>query len=226
MLPAQLQQTSLRKQVYDILRDSLNQGFLKPGDPIRLDAITNQLGISRTPLREALLRLEAEGFVIIRPRSGVSVRILTEADIRNLYQMIGALEAAVLLENDGPVPGEILDRMEAANTLVGEALQRNDFDAYYAANLELHDAFLGMTANSELKERLRIMKQRLYDFPRRRDLHKAWEENSTQEHARIVAALRSGDRREAARLVQEEHWSFAVQEAYIRQYYRQELERV
>jgi len=220
-----LQKTSLRKQVYDVLRASLNQGLLQPGAPIKLDAIAAQMGISRTPLREALLQLENEGFVTIKPRSGVVVRRLTEPDIRNLYQMIGALEAAVLLEGDGPVPLEVVQRMEEANTLMREALQRDDFDGYYAANLDLHDAFLSLTANTELRERLRLMKQRLYDFPRKRAFSKEWEENSTREHARILATLRDGNRREAARLVQEEHWSFAVQESYIREYYREELEQ-
>lgn len=225
MIPASLQQTSLRRQVYDVLRENLNQGRLRPGDTIRLDAIAGSLGVSRTPLREALLRLELEGFVTIKPRSGIIVRRLTERDIRNLYQMIGALEAAVLLEDETPVPPEVVARMEAANSLMATALERDDFDAYYAANLDLHDAYIALTANEELVERLRVMKQRLYDFPRKRHYHRDWEENSTREHEQIVSALRFGDRRKAARLVREVHWSFAAQEAYIREYYRDELER-
>jgi len=220
----QLNRASLREQVYGILRDYLDTGDLRPGATIHLDALANQLGISRTPLRDALLRLEVEGFVTIRPRSGVVVRTLTEADIRNLYQLIGALEASVLLSEPKALTPDRIALMEEANTRMRAALQSDDFAAYYAANLTLHNAYVEMSSNTELVQRVKIMKQRLYDFPRKRDFVREWEAASTLEHEQIVAALKAGDVREAARLVQEVHWSFAVQEKFIRQYYRQELE--
>jgi DNA-binding GntR family transcriptional regulator len=220
-----LPRISLREQVYTILRDYLNEGGLRPGQAINLDAIAAQLGISRTPLREALLRLEVEGFVTIRPRSGIVVRTLTETDIRNLYQLIGALEASVLLcEQQALTPARI-EAMAQANTEMRVALAGDDFDAYYAANLTLHNAYIEMSQNDELIVRLKIMKQRLYDFPRKRDFVKEWEVASTGEHEQIVTALQVGDVREAARLVQEVHWSFAVQEKFIHRYYLDELER-
>lgn len=215
---------SLRQQVYDALRAALDRGELRPGEPIKLDVIAEQLGVSRTPLRDALLRLEVEGFVTIRPRSGVEVRRLTEQDIRDLYQMIGALEASVLLTEQDRLTPERVAVMAAANAEMSRALAADDFDAYYTANLALHDAYIELSTNAELVRSLKIMKQRLYDFPRRGEFVREWEEASTGEHARIVAALEKGDVREAARLVQEVHWSFEVQETFIRRYYRDELE--
>jgi len=219
-----LNHASLRTQVYDVLRADLDAGVLRPGDTINLDEVAGRLGVSRTPLREALLRLELEGFVTIRPRSGVIVRTLTEQDIRNLYQMIGALEASVLAVERERVTASRVAAMRAANDAMREALAADDFDLYYAANLALHDGYLRLSRNAELVHQVTVMKQRLYDFPRKRSFVKEWEQASTGEHDRIVAALEQGDAREAARVVRDVHWSFAVQERFIRRYYLDELE--
>lgn len=218
-----LVQTSLRQQVYDVLRDDLASGRLAPGATINLDEVAARLGVSRTPLREALLRLEAEGFVRIRPRSGIQVHVLTEEDIRNLYQMIGALEAAVILTEHERLTPEWIANMRRANDAMRAALDREDFDAYYSANLELHDGYLDLSANADLVRQVKVMKQRLYDFPRKRTFVEEWERRSTGEHERIVSALEAGDWEEAARLVRDVHWSFAVQEEFIRRYYLEEL---
>ena len=114
--------TSLREQVYAVLRDNLDAGEMRPGQKVDIDAVADRLAVSRTPVREALLRLEVEGFVTIRPRSGIVVRTLTETDIRNLYQMVGALEAAVLLTERDQVTPELVDRMRRANEAQRAAL--------------------------------------------------------------------------------------------------------
>ena len=218
-----LMRTSLREQVYAVLRDDLDSDLLRPGARVDIDAIAGRLGVSRTPVREALLRLEVEGFVTIRPRSGIVVRTLTETDIRNLYQMVGALEAAVLLTERDAVTPDLVARMRRANEAQRTALAADDFDAYYVANLDLHDAYLRLSRNAELVHQVEVMKQRLYDFPRKRDFVKAWEVASAREHELMVEALARGDAAEAARLVRDVHWSFRVQEPFIRRYYREEL---
>lgn len=222
MPTTRLNHTSLRQQVYEVLREDLGRGDLRPGATLNLNEMSERLGVSRTPLREALLRLESEGFVTIRPRSGIVVRELTVENIRNLYQMIGALEASVILTEHSRLTDERVTAMRAANDAMRSALERDDFDAYYAANLELHDGYLGLSANSELVQQVGIMKQRLYDFPRRREFVKEWELASTGEHEAIVGALEQSDWTEAARLVRDVHWSFAVQETFIRRYYLEE----
>ena len=219
-----LNSLSLREQVYNILREDLNSGTLRAGSTVKLDVIAERLGISRTPLREALLRLELEGFVTIKPRSGVVVRMLTEEDIRNLYQMIGALESSILLTENGALAPLRIAAMRALNNEMKKAITAGDFDRYYTANLALHNSYINLSSNRELIHQVTVMKQRLYDFSRKRDLMRDWEEASTGEHELIVAALENGDVEEAARLVRDVHWSFGVQEKFIRKYYLPELE--
>ena len=88
---------SLKEQVYDYLRVQMNEGRLRPGAFLNLNDISRELGMSRTPLRDALFQLESEGFVTIFPRRGVVVNTLTLEKIRNIYEILGALESAALL---------------------------------------------------------------------------------------------------------------------------------
>ena len=215
---------SLREQVYEILRDQLDQGELEPGSVIRQDDIASQLGVSRTPMREALLRLEQEGFIVIKPRSGIRVRRLTEQDIRNLYQMIGALEASVLVTESEALTDEKIARMRRHNDEGRAALKVNDFDRYYRANLALHDSYLQLSNNGELVHRVTVMKQRLYDFPRKRTFVRQWELASIDEHEEIISHLEAGDFAWAAEIVRDVHWSFEVQKDFIRSYYLSELQ--
>ena len=214
---------SLREQVYEILRGQLETGDLKPGSVIRQDEIAGQLGVSRTPMREALLRLEQEGFVVIKPRSGIFVAQLTEQTIRNLYQMIGALEASVLVTESAALTDEKIARMRAHNEEGRAALAVDDFDPYYAANLALHDSYLQLSNNRELIQSVSAMKQRLYDFPRKRTFVKEWELASVDEHEEIISHLEAGDFAWAAEIVRDVHWSFEVQKDFIRSYYREEF---
>lgn len=221
---SRIHSTTLRKQVYDILREDIRAGLLQPGQAIKMDLIAQRLGISRTPLREALLQLEIEGFVTIKPRSGILVRPLTETDIRHLYQMIGALESSVLTCEQPEISPFQVREMSRLNDIMKQAVEAADFDRYYAANLELHNSYLQLSQNPDLIHQVTVMKQRLYDFTPRRDILRDWEESSTGEHAAIMEALDNADLQEAARLIRDVHWSFAVQEKFIRKYYLPELQ--
>ncbi len=72
---------SLREQVYEYLRDEIHNRKLLPGATININEISQQLGISKTPLRDAIIQLEIEGFVTILPRRGVTVKKLTLREV-------------------------------------------------------------------------------------------------------------------------------------------------
>ena len=106
---------TLREQVYDYLREALNRGDLAPGVAINLAEISEKLGVSKTPLRFALIQLENEGFVTIIPRRGCVVNILTLAEIRYIYQIIGALESSVILAEFRRITPKVTRRMRHHN---------------------------------------------------------------------------------------------------------------
>jgi DNA-binding GntR family transcriptional regulator len=211
--------TSLSSIVYEDLRRRLNSGLLKPGQFLDLSALGRELGMSRTPLRDAMIRLELEGFVTVYPRRGVMVRNLDLADIRDIYQVIGALEASVVERMALRYRPSDADRMDGFRAKMAETLAADDFDEYYAANLSFHDVYLSLSDNEDLVRNVRTLKARLYDFPRRSQYVKEWELDSTAEHDEITKRLRGGDFKGAAAYIRDVHWNFEVQERYIRTYY-------
>ena len=210
---------SLRELVYEHLHQAINSGQLRPGAFIDQKRLAAELGISRQPLRDALIQLELEGFVTVIPRRGVEVRELTLEDIRDLYEVIGSLESSVLI-HAGPHlgPGDRREMRELNGAMV-EAIQSSDFDRYYELNLAFHDVFLRTSRNELLLRTVTNCKHRLYDFPRERRFHKEWELASTREHERIIEDIETGAHARAAEYLRDVHWSFDVQRPYIMAYY-------
>lgn len=217
--PILLQTRSLREQVYDFLRAEMARGGLQPGAFLDLNELASRLGVSRTPLREALLHLESQGFVTVLPRRGFRLNELTVDEIRHFYEIIGALEAAAL-RSVGPSLGPAdFARMRALDAAMAEAVAARDFECYYEANLAFHDVYLRRSDNARLVSQVHLLKRRLYDWPRRETMVQAWEQHSVVEHEDFLGLLEQGEIDRAARHLQEVHWSFAVQEPFVQAYY-------
>lgn len=213
-----INQKSLREQVYDYLREELSQGSLIPGMIIDLNLISRKLDVSRTPLRDALLQLDTEGFVTISPRRGIFVNRLTLADIRNCYEIIGALESAAILSVIDHIQPLHIEKMKILNAALEADLQQEDYAAYYQRNLLFHGVFLDLSPNLPLKRIIMPLKQRLYDFPRRGYI-KAWELRNCRDHDHLIAAFEKKDRDAAVAVWRDVHWSFTKQEKFIRSFY-------
>ena len=217
-----LETRSLREQVYEYLRAEMHKGRILPGDFIRLNAISRQLGISKTPLRDAVIQLECEGFVTILPRRGVMMNRLDLDDVRDAYQIVGALEAAVVAEVAHRFNSDCRQTMQAINDHMKTLLERSDFDDHYAdffaCNVAFHNGFLDLSANHRIKSIVIPLKQRLYDFPRRRYIRE-WERRNCEEHDFIVQYLSDHDATAAADLLQHRHWSFSYYEDHIKTFY-------
>lgn len=221
-----LQLRSLREQVYEYLRDAINRGELDAGSFLDQRQLSESLGISKTPLRDALIQLETEGFVSILPRRGVVVNRLSLEDVRDLYEIIGALEGAAVISVAELLEQAHFRQMRAFNSEMVEAVEAGDFNRYYSRNLAFHEVFLGLSRNGSLRRMVENAKHRLYDFPRRKEFVPEWELTSTAEHASFLDLLESGDVRAAADYLRDVHWSFAVQQRFILQYYFPDAERL
>jgi DNA-binding GntR family transcriptional regulator len=210
---------SLKEQVYDYLRDQMQKGGILPGSVINMDETSRKLGVSKTPLREALLQLEMEGFVSILPRRGIVVNVLTLDEIKSYYDIIGALEAKALAASFSLLRPPDLKSMESLIEGMDKALAGDDFDLYYERNLRFHDIYLKPCQNETLIKVVNTLKKRLYDFPRQSRFVKEWEQASVGEHRALMRLIREGRREAAVRFIEDVHWSYKVQERYLQKYY-------
>ncbi len=209
----------LRERVYAYLKDRINTYRIRAGEFLDLDGIGAELGMSRTPLRDALFQLESEGFITIFPRRGVMVNTLELGTIRDIYEIIGALESAALISVAVRIGERDVLRMHELNDGMAVALSRDDCATYSEKNVAFHDIFLDKSENVELVRHARIQRERLYDFPRTLGSLKEWDESNLAEHREMVRMLDARNFNAAAEYLRDVHWSFSVQERFIRKYY-------
>jgi DNA-binding GntR family transcriptional regulator len=212
-------QISLREQVYHFFWQQMQSGSLSPGTSINLNDISKKLGISKTPLRDALIQLEIEGFVTILPRRGVIVNKLYLHEIKSSYEILGALESAALLSIFDKIKNSHIEQMEDLNGEQREALDAGEYEHYYRLNLAFHDVFLNLSDNTLIKKILAPIKRRLYDFPRRAYI-KEWELINIDEHDRLITCVKKGNRLGAASTIKDEHWSYDYHQKYLKRFYR------
>jgi len=217
--------TSLREQVYQYIREEITSGKRLPGSCINLKEISRGLGISTTPLRDAIIRLECEGFVTILPRRGVLVNKLTLKDIQDLIEICGVIEASVIIAVFDKIDASHVKEMKRLNTEMRSAIHQEDFDRYYELNIDFHDVFLDLSENEALHHIIMPIKQRLYDFPRRAYI-KEWELINCDEHDQLIEFIKRGEPEAAASLWKDSHWSFAFHEKFIRKFYLNASEKI
>ena len=211
---------SLREQIYAYLRSEIQQGKLEPGASINIDKMSRELGISKTPLKEAMIRLECEGFVTLVPRRGVQVRELSLQELKNYYEIIGYLEAGVVYSVFEQLKkATCLKRLKKSNAEQEKALKKEDYDRYYLLNLEFHDIFLNLSGNQMLQDLVVPLKQRLYDFPRK-VYWQEWEALNLDEHRQFIVCVEKGDRLGAAAVIRDQHWGWQKHEPYFIRFYK------
>lgn len=214
---------SLKEQVYDYLREQIHKQVLRPGMSISLERTSQELGISRTPLRDALIQLEMEGFVTIRARRGIYVNGLSLKEIEQFYQVIGALEQSALMKAGKDLGAQDIEELHRLNGDMRRSLDEDDFDRFYALNLTFHNIFLRAAQNAHLIRIVDNLKKRLYDFPKQENWLKAWELSSVEEHQQVVTFLQNREFSQAARYLHDVHWGFDYQRVYIERYYFPEV---
>lgn len=210
--------TSLRDKVYEYLRQKMNNGDLLPGSFIDQKEICKELSISRTPLSNAIIRLEAEGIVTIHPRSRVVVNKLEEEDILYLYEVIGAIEGALITKGFPKYTHEILDTMEAWNDEMRNHINKGDLRAYDPIHYNFHQVFVALAPNKFAQRILNSIKNRLWDIPKK-SFPQQWYLDACTEHQFIVDALREKKLSKAVSYLRQVHWGFELNQKYIKMAY-------
>ena len=194
----------LRTQVYEYLRSELKKETLKPGMFISINQIMKPLGISRTPLRDALLHLQAEGFVTFLPQRGIQINELRQQDIEDLYEILGALDSRALLSVFDKISPSKIERMKLLNEKMLDNIGENTFSRYWNLNTAFHHIYLDLSANAPLLNHLQIIRQRLFEFGKKDWIPKMRRMNY-EEHLKMMALIEAGDAIGAADYMRDVH---------------------
>ena len=196
-----IERRSLHKEVIERLRDMIVEGELVQGDKIDEAVLCQQLGISRTPLREAIKVLASEDLIELRPNRGTRVAPITAEGVEELFEVVagieriaGELAAERMTEKDLERLTQLQDRMESLH----DAGKRHE---YFRVNQEIHNMIVALAGNSVLAAThdnlmVRVRRARYAAILSQ----KRWDE-SVQEHAAILAALAARDPARAGALI-------------------------
>jgi DNA-binding GntR family transcriptional regulator len=187
--------------VYERIRKKVLDSELAPGSQILEQELAVMLGVSRTPVREAVIRLHNEGLLEIIPRHGVRIVPIAVSDMREIYDVLISLEprAAELLAARGASAKE-LRQLEACCERMTDALARDEMEAWALADEEFHLGIVRLSGNRRLADIVlncwdQVHRARYFTLRLRKHPHPS---KSIEEHYEIIEAIRRGDAKAAS----------------------------
>lgn len=202
--------TSLAEKAYDEVKSSIISGAMRSDERYAEAALARTLGISRTPLREALRRLQEEGFIEPRGLRGFTVVPVTQQSVRELYDVRCALETLAALRAARTIPADDVVAMAERYADIGRALDAGDPQPFHDSEFEFHDLFVQNCGNAWLIrsiERLRDQLDRVGHLTHRLFEHS---KQSFAEHCEILDTMATRDPDELERAVRQHITGVAV----------------
>ena len=193
--------TGLHEQAAKKLRTLIVRGDLLPGEPLLEVGLSEALGISRTPLREALKQLAAEGLVELRLNRGAMVAPLRREELLELFEAVSSIERCAAELAALRITAPDLERLEALQARIEGHRERGELRDYFEINQQIHSAIVSFARNNVLKashDALLARAERARFLALSADGR--WEE-SVREHRQILAALKARDAERAGRLL-------------------------
>lgn len=193
----------LSHQAVGLLREQIYSHRLAPGQRLDEAMLAEQLGISRTPLREAIKVLGAEGLVELRPRKGCFVTELTERDLEEIFPIMAVLEGRVACEVAGKRTPQQLKTLDALHEKLERRAAAGDVDGYYETNYVFHDTMQVCAGNrwlqtviGDLRKHLKLSRHHSLRLEGRLDA-------SLSEHRALMQALHAQDAEAAERIMRD-----------------------
>ncbi len=193
MAPGRIAQTALYQEVAERLRQRIFAHELLPGIRIDEQQLAVEYGISRTPLREALKVLAAEGLVTLRPRRGAFVTEISDQDLDEIFPLMAMLEGRCALEATRKANPEQIARLEGLHRQLQRFAASNQIGRFFEVNQEFHLRIQEMSGNRWLRQMIQDLRKvlkltRLFSLSIDGRL-----QQSLDEHVGILEAIRTGD---------------------------------
>jgi DNA-binding GntR family transcriptional regulator len=193
----------LHETVTTALRKMIVEGTLAPGARLNERELCGVLGVSRTPLREALKVLAAEGLIDHQPNRGAVVAVMTEDEIGNTFDLLGCLESFAGELACAKITGTDLSELKALHFSMLACHSRGDLPGYYEYNRTIHDMINRLADNAVLRETYLALNRRVEGlrFRSNHDTQK-WA-RAVAEHGQMIEALEARDGARMAKLMRQ-----------------------
>jgi len=193
----------LRDVIFNTLRDAIVTGELKPGERLMEVALAEKMGVSRTPVREAVRRLEMEGLVKMTPRKGIYVAELSVKDIMDVLEVRAALDKLATQLAAGRIRQDNIRRLENIHRQYIASLQKENLPGAIKKDVEFHEVIYQASGNNKLINVAATLREQIYRFRvlYMKDFSNA--EDVLLEHQNILKALEAHDTTKAGQLAEE-----------------------
>ncbi len=191
----------LRDVVFNTLREAILKGDLEPGERLMEIALANRLGVSRTPIREAIRKLELEGLVVMIPRRGAQVASITKKDLQDVLEVRSSLEVLATELACERINAEQLDALKGALNRFEEVLGSGDVSVIARADVDFHDVIFSSTGNARLVQILNNLREQMYRY--RLEYLKDFSSHARllEEHRQLMEAIAARDQKNAAMII-------------------------
>ena len=184
----------LRDVVFNTLRQAILRGELKPGERLMEIQLANKLGVSRTPIREAIRKLELEGLVLMIPRKGAEVAEITEKNMRDVLEVRKALEELAVQLACDKITKEEIEEMKKAAEDFKKILKSKDITEIAEADVRFHDIIYMATDNQKLIQLLNNLREQMYRYRIEYLKKKECYPQLLNEHQTIIDAIAGHDK--------------------------------
>lgn len=188
----------LRDVVFNTLRRAILTGELKPGERLMEIHLANRLGVSRTPIREAIRKLELEGLVTMIPRRGAEVAQITEKSLQDVLEVRRALDALCVELACDRITSDEKEALKKACDDFERATQTGDATTIAAADVALHDIIVQATGNRRLIQLINNLSEQMYRYRFEYIKDEKGHENLVNEHRMIYESILQCDKEKAA----------------------------
>ena len=193
----------LRDVVFNTLRDAILTGKLVPGERLMENQLADKLGVSRTPVREALRMLELENLVELVPRKGAQVLDMSEKDITNILEVRSALEGLATSVACKKMSKEDLQQLKNMEVDFEKAVADNDVERFVDIDEDFHDLIFSATENDKLINIFRNLRIQLYRYRMAQAKNNETSMSTIVAHHRsIIRAIENHDAEEGASIAQ------------------------
>ena len=183
----------LREAVCETLRDAIRKGILEPGERLMEVQLAEELGISRTPVREAIRKLEQEGYVIMMPRRGTYVSDISTNDVKEIFEIRSALESLATGLAARRIEPDELETLQNLLVEIEGYIAKNDIEKIVETDIKFHGLLYQVSRNERLVNIINNLKEQLARFRTLSMSYPGRLQETLEEHSEMVEAIANGD---------------------------------